>query len=48
MVSIWAGPQEQQQAKRTSKRTRRIFPQRFASDYLPEWDDLIGQTSKQR
>jgi hypothetical protein len=47
-VSIWAGQQERQAAKRSSQRTRRIFPQRFLTDYLPEWDDLIAQASIQR
>jgi hypothetical protein len=47
-VSIWAGRQDRQEAKRTNQRTRRIFPQRFIADYLPEWDDLIPQASKQK
>jgi hypothetical protein len=47
-VSIWAGRQERQEAKGTSERTRRIFPQSFIADYLPEWDDLIAQASKQK
>ncbi len=47
-VSIWAGRQERQETKRRSQRTRRIFPQRFIADYLPEWDDIIAQVSQRR
>jgi hypothetical protein len=48
-VSMWRGRrQERQEAKRIRRQNRPIFPPDFIADYLPEWDDLIAQASKQR
>lgn len=40
--------QNRKEAKGRSRRERRVFPQEFVADHVPEWDDLVARALKRR
>ncbi len=48
VVSTWVERQDRKEAKGRNRRERRVFPQEFVADHVPEWDDLVARALKRR
>jgi hypothetical protein len=48
VVSTWAGRQDRNEAKGTSRREHPVFPREFVADHVPEWDDLVARAMERR